>query len=116
MSKENKDTAVAKSSFTVNFGLKPIQLGGLENCRRRQEQLEIMLENLAPLMTNVTDVTIVGPLVRDFINLLQKNDEQMIKVAEQLRKEEATDKKTSRTDILLDDKEKQQLLNSIQED
>ena len=109
--KQNTDTVLP--GIPNNFGLKPIQLGVLANCKRRQEQLEVMLENISPMMTNVTDVTIVGPLVRDFMNLLQKNDEQMLKVAEQLRKEEATDKKVGSTETLLDEREKEELLRNL---
>jgi hypothetical protein len=93
--------------------LRTLQVNVIENCKRRQSQIEGMLEQLAPMISNVGDATVIGPLVRDYLHLLQKNDEQILKVAEQLRKEQATTKTSG--DSLLDENEKAELLRNIKE-
>ena len=94
--------------------LRTLQVNVIENCKRRQNQIEGMLEQLAPMISNVGDATVIGPLVRDYLHLLQKNDEQILKVAEQLRKEQQSNSKAS-GDTLLDESEKAELLRNIQE-
>lgn len=92
--------------------LRKLQMEVISNCQKRRMQIEGMLEQLTPMITNVGDATVIGPLVRDYLHLLQKEDEKLLKVAEQLRKEQAGNKNSN--DGLLDESEKAELLKNLQ--
>lgn len=52
-----------------------------KNSTKKDKQIQRMILGLEPLIVNLSDATIVVPLVKEYLEIAVKNDEQLIKLA-----------------------------------
>ena len=51
------------------------------NQKKKAKQLASLIAELRPLITNLGDATVVVPLIKEYMDISVKNDEQLIKMA-----------------------------------
>jgi hypothetical protein len=51
------------------------------NRNKKDEQIKILIEDIRPLVKSMSDATILVPLLKDYIEVGVKNDEQLVKMA-----------------------------------
>ena len=51
------------------------------NQRKKAKQLASLIAELRPLITNLGDATVVVPLIKEYMEISVKNDDQLIKMA-----------------------------------
>ena len=51
------------------------------NSKKKDKQINSLIAQLQPLVKNITDATILVPLIKDYLDVGVKNDEQLIKMA-----------------------------------
>ena len=52
-----------------------------DNQKQKQQQISILISELKPLIQDIGDATLIVPLIKEYLDLGIKNDEQLIKVA-----------------------------------
>ena len=85
-----------------------------QNSKKKDEQINTLIGQLKGLIKNMTDATVIVPLIKDYIDASLKNDDHLIKMAGIIQRAQtrATD---SGGDFSLSDDEKKQLLETITE-
>ncbi len=82
------------------------------NQKRKEEQISTLISELKPLIQDIGDATLVVPLLKEYLEISVKNDEQLIKMATIIQRSlqsEATDSEG----FGMTEDEKQQLLNEV---
>lgn len=51
------------------------------NQKKKEEQITALIQELKPLITDIGDATLIVPLIKEYMELGLKNDEQLIKMA-----------------------------------
>ena len=91
------------------------------NSAKKKKQIEILINELRPLIQNVNEAAVIVPLIKDYLEVGVRNDEQLVKMASVFQKYMAAE---DRVDILskggggggiLSAEEKEDLLKKVAE-
>ncbi len=52
-----------------------------QNQKKKEEQISTLISELKPLIQDIGDATLVVPLLKEYLEISVKNDEQLIKMA-----------------------------------
>lgn len=83
--------------------------------KKRDKQITTLIGELKPLVNDLSDATVIVPLIKDYLEVGIKNDDILVKVATIVQRLE-TGKSTGGDDMFIDPEELQSLLqesNSI---
>ena len=83
------------------------------NQKKKEEQITALIQELKPLITDIGDATLIVPLIKEYMELGLKNDEQLIKMATIIQRALNTGKE-SEEDFGLSEEEKTQLFMEIE--
>ena len=80
--------------------------------KKKENQIDILVEQLKPLVNNLDDATVVVPLLKEYLEVGVKNDEQLVKLAAVVQRYPAALTRGTKggDDELLTEEEKLQLL------
>ena len=81
------------------------------NQKKKEEQISTLISELKPLIQDIGDATLVVPLLKEYLEISVKNDEQLIKMATIAQR--AIQNETDDGNLGMTEEEKQQLLNEI---
>lgn len=84
-----------------------------ENQKKKDRQINLLIADLKPLITNINDASVLIPSIKDFMEVGVKNDEQLVKLAAVIQR--AMTNKGEESSSFLTDEEKEALLKGIQE-
>ena len=84
------------------------------NSKKKDKQINTLIAQLQPLVKNITDATILVPLIKDYIDAGIKNDDQLVKMASIIQRA-MTKTESEGGDFSLSEEEKKQLLNTVKE-
>ena len=84
-----------------------------QNQKKKEKQISVLIDELKPLIDDIGDATLVVPLIKEYLELGVKNDEQLIKMATIIQRCLSTDNSSSEGNYLISDEEKAQLLGEI---
>ena len=85
-----------------------------DNQKKKEKQISVLIDELKPLIDDIGDATLVVPLIKEYLELGVKNDEQLIKMATIIQRCIANDNNGGgESNYLISDEEKTQLLNKI---
>ena len=51
------------------------------NSKKKDRQLKLLIAQLEPLVKNLQDATVIVPLIKEYMEVSVKNDEQIVKLA-----------------------------------
>ena len=80
------------------------------NSKKKDRQINQLIAQLQPLIKNVSDATIIVPLIKEYLDVAVKNDDHLVKLTAIVQRYISTKQTISGADGLLSDEEKQQLL------
>ena len=83
-----------------------------DNQKKKEEQISALISELKPLIQDIGDATLVVPLLKEYLEISVKNDEQLIKMATIIQRavqNEAMDD----GNFGMTEEEKQQLLSEV---
>ena len=84
------------------------------NQKKKEKQISALIEELKPLIGDIGDATLVVPLIKEYLEIGVKNDEQLIKMATIIQRCLSADSNNGGGDnYLISDEEKAQLLGEI---
>ena len=81
------------------------------NQKKQKEQISALIGELKPLVTEIGDATLIVPLIKEYMEIGVKNDEQLIKMATILQR--ALQNKTTDGGFEISESEKEQLLAEV---
>lgn len=84
-----------------------------DNQKKKERQLNLLIADLKPLITNISDAGMLVPSIKDLMEVSVKNDEHLVKLAAVIQR--ATSNKQEETSSFLTDEEKEALLKGFQE-
>lgn len=84
-----------------------------DNQKKKERQLNLLIADLKPLITNISDAGMLVPSIKDLMEVSVKNDEHLVKLAAVIQR--ATSNKQEESSSFLTDEEKEALLKGIQE-
>jgi hypothetical protein len=83
-----------------------------QNQKKKEEQISALIGELKPLINDIGDATLIVPLIKEYMELGIKNDEQLIKMATIVQR--ALNSETSDdSNFGMTEEEKAQLLNEV---
>ena len=82
------------------------------NSKKKEKQINSLIAQLQPLVKNITDATILVPLIKDYLDVGIKNDDALIKMAGIIQRA-MNRTEAEGVDFNLSDEEKKQLLDTV---
>ena len=110
MGMKDKDTEIFKGK-TLSGILNDIY----NNQLHTKSQIDLLCDELSKMIKNVSDVAVISPIIKDYLDVAVKNDDQLVKIANVVTKI-ITAKSEDSDDGILSDKEKEQLLDALNEE
>tara|TARA_Y100001963_G_scaffold68266_2_gene95113 strand:- start:78 stop:482 length:405 start_codon:yes stop_codon:yes gene_type:complete len=107
---KDKDTEIFKGK-TLSSLLNDIY----NNQLHTKSQIDLLCDELSKMIKNVSDVAVISPIIKDYLDVAVKNDDQLVKIANVVTKI-ITAKSEASDDGILSDKEKEQLLDALNEE
>ena len=84
------------------------------NQKKKEKQISSLIDELKPMIESIGDATLVVPLLKEYLEIGVKNDEQLIKMATIIQRcLTATNGGEGGNGFTISDAEKEQLLNDI---
>lgn len=84
-----------------------------DNQNEKKRQVTALISELKPLIADIGDATLVVPLIKEYLEISVKNDEQLIKMATIVQR--ALQTQTADGDFSISDEEKEQLLEAMKD-
>jgi len=82
------------------------------NQNKTKSKVDVLIGELKNLINDIGDATLVVPLIKEYLDIGVKNDDQLIKMAQIIQRviQYQSQNDTSSSDSLLTDKEREELL------
>jgi hypothetical protein len=80
-----------------------------ENQKKKETQISGLINELKPLIKEIGDATLVVPLIKEYLELGVKNDEQLIKMATIVQRALQVQSQSGSKDLSFSEEEKSQL-------
>lgn len=82
-----------------------------DNQKRTERKVSVLIDELKPMIQDIGDATLIVPLLKEYLEISVKNDEQLIKMANIVQK--AVQTETDDDNFGMSESEKEQLLGEI---
>jgi len=83
-----------------------------DNQKRKEKQISGLISELKPLINDIGDATLIVPLIKEYLEIGVKNDEQLIKMSTIIQR--ALNNSNSEESLGITEEEKQQLLEELE--
>jgi hypothetical protein len=87
------------------------------NSKKKERQINTLIQELQPMIRNIGDATIIVPLIREYLDVAVKNDDALVKLAAVVQRLVSAETKAQYDggEFGLSDEERQQLLDAAEE-
>ena len=82
-----------------------------DNQKKKETQISGLISELKPLINDIGDATLIVPLIKEYMEIGVRNDEQLIKMATIVQR--ALNNSSSEDALGITEEEKQQLLEEL---
>lgn len=85
------------------------------NQKKKEKQISILIDELKPMIENIGDATLIVPLIKEYLEIGVKNDEQLIKMATIIQRclLNVSSANSGDGNLIISEAEKAQLLKDI---
>jgi hypothetical protein len=84
-----------------------------DNQKKKDKQISALISELKPLIESIGDATLIVPLIKEYLEISVKNDEQLIKMATIIQRALNSSSSSEDGGLGISDEEKAQLLAEI---
>ena len=85
-----------------------------DNQKKKENQISALISELKPMVQEIGDATLIVPLIKEYLEIGVKNDEQLIKLATIIQRiQQASASADAGNPFIISEEEKSQLLESI---
>ena len=85
------------------------------NSKKKDRQLKLLIAQLEPLVKNLSDATVIVPLIKEYMEVSIKNDDQIVKLAAIVQRMMKDANSGDEGGFGLSDDEKKQLMSNAKE-
>ena len=86
------------------------------NTKKKEAQITGLIEQLKPMIRNMTDASMMVPLIKEYLEVSVKNDDNLVKLTAIVQRLLVSSAKNSTSDdSMLTEAEKQQLMDAAQD-
>ena len=82
-----------------------------DNQKKKEKQITALISELKPLISDIGDATLIVPLIKEYMEIGVRNDEQLIKMATIIQR--ALNNSSGEDSLGITEDEKQQLLEEL---
>jgi len=82
-----------------------------ENQKKKEAQISALIGELKPLINDIGDATLIVPLIKEYMEIGIKNDEQLIKMATIVQRALQVQAQTGANELSFSEEEKAQLFD-----
>ena len=82
-----------------------------DNQKKKESQITGLISELKPLVSDIGDATLIVPLIKDYLEIGVRNDEQLIKMATIVQR--ALNNSSGEDALGITEEEKQELLEEL---
>ena len=82
-----------------------------DNQKKKETQISGLISELKPLINDIGDATLIVPLIKEYMEIGIKNDEQLIKMSTIIQR--ALNNSSSENDMGITDAEKAELMREL---
>ena len=82
-----------------------------DNQKKKENQISGLISELKPLVSDIGDATLIVPLIKDYLEIGVRNDEQLIKMATIVQR--ALNNSSGEDALGITEEEKQQLIEEL---
>jgi hypothetical protein len=83
------------------------------NTNSKREQINSFIANMVKLIRTPEDAAVIGPIIKDFLEVNVKNDEHIVRLVQIAQRLVTVNGKASSSDMALTEEEKAQILKNI---
>jgi hypothetical protein len=83
------------------------------NQKKKEKQISSLIDELKPMVEDIGDATLIVPLIKEYLEIGVKNDEQLIKLGTIIQRTLASSANGDGESSGISEEEKQQLLKDI---
>jgi hypothetical protein len=83
-----------------------------DNQKRKEKQISGLIAELKPLISDIGDATLIVPLIKEYLEIGVKNDEQLIKMSTIIQR--ALNTSSGEESLGITEEEKQQLMEELE--
>ena len=84
------------------------------NSKKKDRQLKLLIAQLEPLVKNLSDATVIVPLIKEYMEVAVRNDDQIVKLAAIVQRM-MKDANSDDGGFGLSEEEKKQLISNAEE-
>lgn len=85
------------------------------NTKKKELQINTLIDQLKLLIRNMTDASLMVPLIKEYLEVSVKNDDNLVRLTAIVQRLLVTSSKTSTDELGLSDAERAQLLQEAQQ-
>lgn len=86
-----------------------------QNTKKKENQINTLIDQLKPLIRNMTDASLMVPLIKEYLEISVKNDDNLVRLTAIIQRLLVVGSKTEKGDELgLTEAERKQLLEEAQ--
>lgn len=85
------------------------------NSKKKDRQLKLLIAQLEPLVKNLQDATVIVPLIKEYMEVAVRNDEQIVKLAAIVQRMMKDENSGDAGGFGLSEDEKKQLMENAKE-
>ena len=82
-----------------------------DNQKKKEKQITGLISELKPLISDIGDATLIVPLIKEYMEISVKNDEQLIKMATIIQR--ALNNSSGEESLGITEEEKQELMAEL---
>ena len=86
-----------------------------DNTVNKKKQIDLLISEIHGFITTIDDVVLVAPIIKEYMEVAVKNDEQLVKLAGVLQRIISKSQGDSDETMLLSDSEKEELMGTLQD-
>lgn len=84
------------------------------NTKKKEGQIDTLIDQLKPLIRNATDASMMVPLIKEYLEISVKNDDNLVRLTGIIQRLIVSSDKTKTDDFSLSEAEKKQLMDEAQ--
>ena len=98
------------SELFKNISFADLMSDVYHNSKKMSRQINQLVSQLQPLIKNASDATVIVPLIKEYLDVAVKNDDQLVKLTAIVQRYISTKQTIAGDDGLLSAEEKEELL------
>ena len=86
-----------------------------ENSKNKRVQIDLLIQEVHSLINGIDVVALIGPIIKELMDVSVKNDEHLVKLASVLQRLFTRSQGATDDAFALTDQEKEELINTLQD-